>query len=207
MRKISVIGLGTATIASFGTENQQIDFYEINPLVIEACNKHFTYIKNSKSTINVIEGDAREKLAETTEKYDIIIMDGYYGDSINNKLLINFLSSIGKDLYNNEFLFLYSSIGLTYFTLKLYSIKFFLFIKILLPNMALLWSETRFARKRGAAGEGNLHVGRHVGVDTFERAHLTPSAQTPAELKYGQRDGAHGSERARKLFGVRDRVR
>ena len=49
-------------------------------------------------------------------------------DSINNKLLINFLSSIGKDLYNNEFLFLYSSIGLTYFTLKLYSINFFLFI-------------------------------------------------------------------------------
>ena len=43
-QRVGVIGLGTATMASYGRPGDYYRFYEINPLVVEIARKQFTYL-------------------------------------------------------------------------------------------------------------------------------------------------------------------
>jgi len=93
-KKIGIIGLGAGTLSIFGHVKDKIDFYEINPDVIEIANKHFTFLKNAKSKINIVLGDARIKLEEILMKegpleYDIIVLDAFSSDVIPMHLLTN----------------------------------------------------------------------------------------------------------------------
>ncbi len=60
--KIGVIGLGTGTIAAYGSPGDVYRFYDINPAVIRIANSEFTYLKNSEATIETPLGDARLNL-------------------------------------------------------------------------------------------------------------------------------------------------
>jgi len=85
--KIGAIGLGAGTLAYYGREGDLIDFYEIDPKIIDIAREHFSFIKGSKAQINIILGDGRLNMAKSSQKYDIILVDAFNGDAIPVHLL------------------------------------------------------------------------------------------------------------------------
>jgi hypothetical protein len=86
--RIGLIGLGSGTIAAYGKTGQVMDFFELDPDVLQIANQYFTYLKKSKSKINFILGDARLSLKKIQDKhYDLIVIDAFSGDSIPIHLL------------------------------------------------------------------------------------------------------------------------
>src|SRR5262249_34453802 len=61
--RVGVIGLGTGTIAAHGQPGDFIQYYEINPTVVDLCWKYFTFMKDSAANVApVVLGDARLSL-------------------------------------------------------------------------------------------------------------------------------------------------
>jgi len=87
-RNIAVIGLGTGTIATYGTANDRIRFYEINPLVRPIAQNLFTYLRDSPAQISFADGDARTSLTrEEPQNFNVIAVDAFSGDAIPLHLL------------------------------------------------------------------------------------------------------------------------
>lgn len=83
--KIAALGLGTGTVTCHGEKSDQFDFYEIDPAVIRIAKdpSMFTFLSECGPKVNVIEGDARIKLAEAPDhSYDMIYLDVFSSDSI-----------------------------------------------------------------------------------------------------------------------------
>ena len=86
--KIGVIGLGTGTIAAYGSHGDTYRFYDINPAVIRIANSEFTYLGNSEATIETPLGDARLSLErEPPQGFDLLAIDAFSSDSIPVHLL------------------------------------------------------------------------------------------------------------------------
>jgi hypothetical protein len=87
-RRIGVIGLGAGTLATYGRPGGIMRFYEINPLVIQMARLDFRYLRQSEARIEVVEGDARLRLhQEPPQRFDVLIVDAFSGDSIPMHLL------------------------------------------------------------------------------------------------------------------------
>jgi SAM-dependent methyltransferase len=81
--RVGVIGLGTGTLAAYGKSGDVFRFYEINPDVISIAQEQFTYLKDSKATIEFSIGDARLSLErEAPQRLDILAVDAFSSDSI-----------------------------------------------------------------------------------------------------------------------------
>ena len=86
--KIGVIGLGTGTIATYGSQGDIYRFYDINPAVIRIAKSEFTYLKTSEATIEIPLGDARLSLErEAPQGFDLLAIDAFSSDSIPVHLL------------------------------------------------------------------------------------------------------------------------
>jgi len=87
-RRVGLIGLGAGTLAWYGREGDSFRFYELNPLVIEVAQRDFGYLRRSKARIEIVEGDARLRLAaEPDHSFDVLIVDAFSGDAIPVHLL------------------------------------------------------------------------------------------------------------------------
>ncbi|NYF91642.1 fused MFS/spermidine synthase [Tunturiibacter empetritectus] len=91
-RNIAVIGLGTGTIATYGTASDRIRFYEINPLVRPIAQNLFIYLRDSPAQITFADGDARTSLTreltqDAPQNFDVIAIDAFSGDAIPLHLL------------------------------------------------------------------------------------------------------------------------
>lgn len=77
--QMASIGLGAGTLAAYGEAGDKITFYEIDPADIRIAQDlhYFTYIKDSKAKVGMVEGDGRLKLAKTSNKYDLLMVDAY----------------------------------------------------------------------------------------------------------------------------------
>ena len=85
---MGIVGLGAGTLATYGRNKDTYVFYEINPQVIELAEKNFTYLKDTKAKTQMILGDARIQLErEPANKFDVLIIDAFSGDSIPVHLL------------------------------------------------------------------------------------------------------------------------
>lgn len=85
LARVGVIGLGVGTLAAYGTEGSQWDFFEIDPSSVHFARDsgHFTYLKDSQATCRIILGDGRLKLAEEADgQYDLLIVDAFSSDAI-----------------------------------------------------------------------------------------------------------------------------
>jgi len=87
-----IIGLGAGTLATYGEPGDRLCFYEINPDVIKIAERNFTFLKNSKATIEVLAGDARLVLEDQLRRgkprnYDLLIVDAFSSDAIPIHLL------------------------------------------------------------------------------------------------------------------------
>ena len=89
--RIGVLGLGAGTMAAFGESGDYLSFYEINPLVPKLANSEFTYLPDAVKRgvkLEVKMGDGRLTLErEPDQRYDVLMMDAFSGDSIPVHLL------------------------------------------------------------------------------------------------------------------------
>jgi hypothetical protein len=90
--EIAAIGLGTGSIAAYGTAGNAITFFEIDPTVrrIAENPEYFTYLRDSKAgRLEIVMGDARIKLEEHGKpgQYALIVVDAFSSDAIPIHLL------------------------------------------------------------------------------------------------------------------------
>jgi SAM-dependent methyltransferase len=88
--RVAVVGLGTGSIASYARPGQHYTFYEIDPAVIRIAKdpKLFTYLTECRGAWDVVEGDARLRMAEAPDgEFHAIILDAFSSDSIPMHLL------------------------------------------------------------------------------------------------------------------------
>ncbi len=82
-RKIGVLGLGAGTMAAFGRPEDEIRFYEINPLVPVLARTEFSFVPDCPSRKEIVMGDGRLSLErEASNQFDLLMMDAFSGDSI-----------------------------------------------------------------------------------------------------------------------------
>lgn len=85
---VGIVGLGAGTMACYGRPGDLYRFYEINPLVVDVAKDRslFTYLSDSKASIDLVEGDARHMLeveqASKDPLYDVLMIDAYSGDAV-----------------------------------------------------------------------------------------------------------------------------
>lgn len=104
---VGVIGLGVGTVATYAQPGDRFRFYEINQQVIDLANSHFTYLEDCQGEVDVILGDGRisleQELAQGQKnKFDILVVDAFSGDSIPIHLLTTeafelYLTHLKKD--------------------------------------------------------------------------------------------------------------
>src|SRR5947209_1698653 len=82
--KVAVVGLGTGTFACFSEPGDSFKFYEIDASVEKLARdeNRFHYINECAPDIPVVLGDARLTLAESPDKYDLIVLDAFSSDAI-----------------------------------------------------------------------------------------------------------------------------
>jgi SAM-dependent methyltransferase len=81
--RVGVIGLGTGTLASYGTRGDLYRFYDINPDVIAIAKRDFTYLSDSEARIETPLGDARLTLErEPPAAFDLLAIDAFSSDAI-----------------------------------------------------------------------------------------------------------------------------
>ncbi len=82
-QRVGVIGLGTGTLAVLGKPGDHYHFYDINPQVVDIAQTQFTYLSESKATVEISLGDARLSLErEAPHDFDILVIDAFSSDSI-----------------------------------------------------------------------------------------------------------------------------
>jgi spermidine synthase len=86
--RMGVIGLGAGTLAAYGRGGDTLRFYEINPAVIQIAETQFTYLADCPSHVDIVLGDARRSMtAESSQRYDLLVIDAFSGDAIPVHLL------------------------------------------------------------------------------------------------------------------------
>ena len=93
--RIGVVGLGVGTMAAYGWAGDTVRFYEINPDVIalsKGPSPRFTYLADSLSTVEIVEGDARLSLERELargdpQRFDLLVLDAFTSDAIPLHLL------------------------------------------------------------------------------------------------------------------------
>jgi len=87
-KRVGVVGLGAGTIAAYGKSGDTFRFYEINGQVIDIARAFFFYLRESRATTQIVDGDARLSLArETTPPFHVLALDAFSGDAIPVHLL------------------------------------------------------------------------------------------------------------------------
>jgi SAM-dependent methyltransferase len=88
--RVGAVGLGVGTVAYYARPGDTFRFYEIDPLVIELADRHFSFLENCRATatVDIVPGDARLSLErEDDQQFDILVLDAFSGDTIPVHLL------------------------------------------------------------------------------------------------------------------------
>ena len=86
--EVGAVGLGAGTIAAYGKAGDRYRFYEIDQAIVDAAQRHFSFIADSPATVEVAVGDGRLLLQQETEqRFDVLVVDAFSGDAIPVHLL------------------------------------------------------------------------------------------------------------------------
>jgi hypothetical protein len=86
--RVGVVGLGTGTLATYGRPGDVYRFYEINSEVVDIARREFTFLSDTRATIETVLGDARLVMErEPPQNYDLLVIDAFSSDSIPVHLL------------------------------------------------------------------------------------------------------------------------
>lgn len=83
-KNIAVIGLGAGAMTEYLRPGQMMDYFEIDPAVIEIASnpEYFQYLQGFSDQVEHHLGDARVTLAAQDKRYDVILIDAYSSDAI-----------------------------------------------------------------------------------------------------------------------------
>jgi hypothetical protein len=84
-----VIGLGTGALAAYNRPQDEMTFFEIDPVVADiAANPDlFSYLDRAEGDVDVVLGDGRLTLQESDQRYDVLVVDAFSSDAIPTHLL------------------------------------------------------------------------------------------------------------------------
>ena len=88
--RVGVIGLGVGTVASWGEPGDLFRFYEINPAVLTFARSEFTFLDDSRASVETVLGDGRMSLDREPPdrtRFDVLAVDAFSGGSIPTHLL------------------------------------------------------------------------------------------------------------------------
>ncbi len=87
-RRVGVIGLGVGTLLGYARRGDYYHYYEINPLVKDVAQRQFSFISDCPGEVDISIGDGRLLLEqEKDQRYDLLVVDAFSGDSIPVHLL------------------------------------------------------------------------------------------------------------------------
>ncbi len=84
--RVAAVGLGIGQIACYATPERRIDYYEIDPDVVQLAKTHFDYLAKCPAE-DIVLGDARLSLAQSERTYSLIILDAFTSDAVPAHLL------------------------------------------------------------------------------------------------------------------------
>lgn len=96
--KVGVIGLGTATLACYATDNQEWTYFEIDPEIERIARNPplFTFLEECDPDARVVIGDARLSLTSMKSgEFDLLVIDAFNSDAIP----LHLLTKEALDLY------------------------------------------------------------------------------------------------------------
>lgn len=92
--RAGVLGLGSGNLATHASEGEHWTFYEINPLMADVAEQHFTALEDARrrgAEVDVVLGDGRlaleRALEASPEAFDLLVMDAFTGGAIPAHLL------------------------------------------------------------------------------------------------------------------------
>ena len=89
--RVGAIGLGVGTLAAYAKPGDLFRFYEISPIVValaQGDGGYFSWLSEAPARPEVVLGDARTSLErEAPNRYDVIVVDAFSGDSVPTHLL------------------------------------------------------------------------------------------------------------------------
>jgi spermidine synthase len=90
--RVGIVGLGTGTLAAYGEARDEYRFYELNPAVVDVANRYFSFLRDSRATVDIVPGDGRismeRELRESgSRRYDVLVIDAFNSDAIPVHLL------------------------------------------------------------------------------------------------------------------------
>ncbi|HAH06558.1 MAG TPA: hypothetical protein DCM05_08535 [Elusimicrobia bacterium] len=88
LRAVGAVGLGAGAVAAYGRPGQRLDFYELDPDVLDIARTRFSYIRDGLADTIVYLGDARQVLqARRGAVYDLLVLDAFNGGAVPVHLL------------------------------------------------------------------------------------------------------------------------
>lgn len=86
--RIGAVGLGVGAAAGHLAPGERMRFFEIDPVVVELAQAHFTFLRDARGHVDVVTGDARVSLeSDEGAAYDLLLVDAFAGDAIPSHLL------------------------------------------------------------------------------------------------------------------------
>ena len=87
-RKVGVLGLGVGALMTYAGPGDHWVFYEIDPLVVELAERHFSFLRVPGAKVEHVLGDGRLSLErEPPRGYDMLAVDAFSGDAVPMHLL------------------------------------------------------------------------------------------------------------------------
>ena len=85
----AVIGLGVGEIAGYAGPGDRTVFYEIDPVVVDLAEDTslFTHLERTEGDVEILVGDGRILVEESTDTFDLLIVDAFSSDAIPVHLL------------------------------------------------------------------------------------------------------------------------
>jgi SAM-dependent methyltransferase len=83
-RRVAAVGLGSGSVACYGSSGEQWTFYEINPAVVHVARDtgYFSFLRTCLPGASFVIGDARLTLGHAPGEFDLIILDAFSSDAI-----------------------------------------------------------------------------------------------------------------------------
>jgi hypothetical protein len=87
--RVGLVGLGAGSLAYYSAAGQEWTFYEIDPTVIHIARNPslFTYLREARGRIEIVEGDGRLQLQASSDRYGLLVLDAFGSDAIPLHLL------------------------------------------------------------------------------------------------------------------------
>jgi len=89
LARVAVVGLGTGSLACYRRDGERWTYFEIDREVIRIARdpRYFHFLSACAPDQSIVLGDARLTLADSVDRYDLIVLDAFSSDAIPVHLL------------------------------------------------------------------------------------------------------------------------